>query len=60
MTDNGSLVTGVGWNQVKVLPIKVFYFVGSQYTSTTEVLARAIRYAADGGADVINLSLGTP
>ncbi|MGQ9735084.1 MAG: S8 family serine peptidase [Thermaceae bacterium] len=60
VTDNGSLVTGVGWNQVKVLPIKVFYFVGSQYTSTTEVLARAIRYAADGGADVINLSLGTP
>ncbi|MGQ9753686.1 MAG: S8 family serine peptidase, partial [Thermaceae bacterium] len=60
VTNNGLGIAGVGWNRVKVLPIKVFYFVGSQYTTTTDVLARAIRYAADGGADVINLSLGGP
>lgn len=60
VTNNGSYVAGVGWNRVKVLPIKVFYFEGSQYTSTTTVLDKAIRYAADRGANVINLSLGGP
>ena len=60
VTNNGSYVAGVGWNRVKVLPIKVFYFEGFQYTSTTAVLDRAIRYAAERGANVINLSLGGP
>jgi len=60
VTNNGSYVAGVGWNRIKVLPIKVFYFVGSRYTSTTAVLDGAIRYAADQGANVINLSLGGP
>jgi len=59
-TNNGSGVAGVGWNGVKVLPVKVFYFQGYSYTSTTTVLDRAIRYAADHGANVINLSLGGP
>lgn len=60
VTNNGSYVAAVGWNRVKVLPIKVFYFEGSQYTSTTTVLDKAIRFAADQGANVINMSLGGP
>ncbi len=53
-------IPGAGLNLVKVLPLKVFYWTGGGYGSTSDVLATAIRYAADRGAVVANLSLGSP
>ncbi len=58
--DNGKGVLGLGLNRVQVLPVKVFYWVGGNYTSTSAVLSGAIRRAADQGAVVLNLSLGSP
>lgn len=40
---------------IKIMPLKVFGYSG--YTSSS-IIATAIKYAADNGADVINLSLG--
>ena len=60
VADNNRGIAGVGLNRVKVLPLKVFYWFSGSYTSTSKVLARAIRYAADQGAAVVNLSLGSP
>lgn len=63
--DNGKGIPGVGLNQVKVLPLKVFFWVwdsdvkGYLYSSTSTVLSSAIRYAADQGANIINMSLGS-
>ncbi len=54
-TDNGVGVAGVDWN-ARVLPLRVLDASGSGYDSD---IASAIRYAADNGADVINLSLGS-
>ncbi|RTI57907.1 peptidase S8 [Thermus scotoductus] len=59
VADNNRGIPGVGLNRVKVLPVKVFYWVWGEYSSTSEVLAAAIRYAADQGAAVANLSLGS-
>ncbi|RTG95651.1 peptidase S8 [Thermus scotoductus] len=59
VANNNRGIPGVGLNRVKVLPLKVFYWVGGEYSSTSEVLAAAIRYAADQGAAVANLSLGS-
>jgi len=53
-------IPGAGLNLVKVLPLKVFYWTNVGYASTSDVLATAIRYAADRGAVVANLSLGSP
>jgi subtilisin family serine protease len=53
-------IPGAGLNLVKVLPLKVFYWTNEGYSSTSDVLATAIRYAADRGAVVANLSLGSP
>ncbi len=52
--NNGYGVAGVDWN-AKVMPLKVLDAQGSGYDSD---VARAIRYAADNGADVISMSLG--
>jgi serine protease len=65
VADNNEGIPGVGLNRVKVLPLKVFYWVRESsssysYSSTSDVLASAIRYAADQGAAVVNLSLGSP
>ena len=60
VADNNQGIPGVGLNRVKVLPLKVFYWVSGSYSSTSAVLASAIRYAADQGAAVVNLSLGSP
>jgi len=49
---NGIGIAGVGLNQVKVLPLKVFYWVEGQYVATTSTVAQALRYAADQGAVV--------
>jgi subtilisin family serine protease len=54
-TGNGVGVAGVMW-QVQILPLKV---LNSQGSGTAEHVADAIRYAADQGADAINMSLGS-
>jgi subtilisin family serine protease/uncharacterized protein YkwD len=53
-TDNATGVAGLGW-EAMLLPLKVLDASGSGYSDD---LAAAIRYAADHGADVINMSLG--
>ncbi len=55
-TDNGRGVAGVA-PDATIMPIRVLdrYGSGSVYWS-----AKGIRYATDNGADVINLSLGSP
>jgi hypothetical protein len=54
-TNNGVGVAGVMW-QAQILPLKVLNSRGSGSSSD---VASAIRYAADQGADVINMSLGS-
>ena len=54
MTNNSVGVAGVDW-QARILPLKVLDSSGSGYDSD---IASAIRYAADNGAEVINMSLG--
>ena len=53
--NNGQGVAGVAWN-VKIMPLKVLDASGNGYESD---LAQAVSYAADHGARVINMSLGT-
>lgn len=53
--NNGKGIAGVNWG-ANVLPLQGLSDGGSGNTLT---VARAIRYAADRGADVINLSLGS-
>ncbi len=52
-TDNGIGIAGMGWD-ARILPLKVLDRSGQGYLSD---VAAAISYAADAGADVINLSL---
>lgn len=54
VTHNGIGVTGVARN-VKIMPLKVLSAGGS---GSVAGIADAIRYAADNGAKVINMSLG--
>jgi len=54
-TNNGEGIAGVAWLS-KVLPLKAMDSTG---TGSTDKVAEAIRYAADNGAQVVNLSLGT-
>jgi serine protease len=54
VTNNGIGVTGVARN-VKIMPLKVLSAGGS---GSVAGIADAIRYAADNGAKVINMSLG--
>jgi subtilisin family serine protease len=53
-TDNGIGVAGVAWN-CKILPVKVF---DEQGETDSAWVAEAIIWAADQGADVINMSFG--
>lgn len=53
-TDNGIGVAGMGW-EAAILPLKVLDSAGE---GTADNLATAIRYAADQGAGVVNMSLG--
>lgn len=54
-TPNNAIgIAGISWSD-KILPVKVMDSTGSGFTSD---LARGIRYAADRGADVINMSIG--
>jgi len=62
LTNNGIGVAGMAFN-VRIMPVKVIadtwdLILGSPNVGTDDVLARGIRYAADNGADVINMSLG--
>ena len=51
----GTIIDCVGDAPVKILPVRVLNAMGSGYNST---VAAGIKYAADQGSDVINLSLG--
>ena len=55
-TDNGVGVAGVA-HKAKIMPLKV---LGSSGGGSVPGIASAIRYAADHGAHVINMSLGGP
>ena len=61
-TNNGIGVAGMAFN-VKIMPVKVIdevwdFVFGSPNQGTDDVVARAIRYAADNNAKVINMSIG--
>jgi subtilisin family serine protease len=53
-TNNGGGIAGVAWN-CKILPVKVIDAEGSGFY---DQIAAGIRWAADNGASVINLSIG--
>lgn len=62
LTNNGVGVAGMAFN-VRFMPVKVIAgdwddIFGSPFIGTDDVVARGIRYAADNGAKVINMSLG--
>jgi serine protease len=62
LTNNGVGVAGMAYN-VRLMPIKAIsgewdFIFGAPNAGTDDVVARAIRYAADNGADVINMSIG--
>ena len=56
LTHNGKGIAGVAWN-CKILPVKVLNDLGEGAYSD---MIEGIIWAADNGADVINLSLGGP
>jgi serine protease len=55
-TNNGYGVAGIAY-QATLMPLKV---LGASGGGTVADIAEAIRFAADNGADVINMSLGGP
>ena len=62
LTNNGNGVAGIAFN-VKLMPVKVIdnewdFAFNSPFFGTDDVVARGIRYAADNGAKVLNLSIG--
>jgi len=62
VTNNGSGVAGMAFN-VRLMPVKVLdgdwdAIFNSPHIATDDLVARAIRYAADNGAHVMNLSVG--
>ena len=62
VTNNAAGVAGMAFN-VRLMPVKVIdgfwdaYF-RSPFIGTDDLVARGIRYAADNGANVINMSIG--
>ena len=58
-TSNGVGVSGVTWTG-KVLVVKVLGYDSQGAGADSVSLANGIRYAADSGAKVINMSLGLP
>lgn len=52
-TDNGTLIAGNDWN-TKIMNLRVF---GGYGEATTASIVSAVDYAANNGADAINLSL---
>ena len=62
LTNNSNGTAGMAYN-VRLMPVKVIQglwdeIFGSPFEGTDDVVARGIRYAADNGARVINLSIG--
>jgi serine protease len=62
LTNNGLGVAGMAFN-VRLMPVKVIggdwvLIFGAPNEATTSVVASGIRYAADNGAQVINMSIG--
>ncbi len=55
-TNNGEGVAGLAF-EAKIMPLKVLSASGSGRTTD---IAEAVRWAADNGANVINMSLGGP
>jgi serine protease len=61
-TNNGIGVAGMAFN-VRIMPVKVIQtewdlIFGSPFQGTDDVVARGVRYAADNGAKVLNMSIG--
>ena len=57
LAGNGVGIRGVAPN-VKLMPLKVFWREKERLVTTFDVVARAVHYAVNHGAQVINLSLG--
>jgi serine protease len=62
LTNNGNGTAGMAYN-VRLMPVKVIQglwdeIFGSPFQGTDDTVARGVRYAADNGAKVINLSIG--
>jgi serine protease len=62
LTNNNSGVAGMAYN-VRLMPVKVIQgfwdeIFSSPFEGTDDVVARGVRYAADNGAKVINMSIG--
>jgi serine protease len=61
-TNNNTGTAGVAYN-VRIMPVKVLsdlwdFVFGNSRTGTDDVVAQGIRWAADNGAQIINMSLG--
>ena len=61
-TNNAQAVAGIAYH-VKIMPVKVIdgewdFIFNSPNEGTDETVSRGLRYAADNGAKVINMSLG--
>jgi serine protease len=62
LTNNGVGAAGMAFN-VRIMPVKVVasdwdFIFNSPFQGTDDVVARGIRYAADNGAQVLNMSIG--
>ena len=62
LTNNNTGTAGMAYN-VRLMPVKIIAgtwddIFGSPFIGTDDVVARGIRYAADNGAKVLNLSIG--
>jgi serine protease len=62
LTNNNVGVAGMAFN-VRLMPVKVVagdwdFIFGSPNDGTTTIVSQGIRYAADNGANVINMSIG--
>jgi len=59
--NNNEGIAGISNNdKILLMPVKVLNKYGDDYHGTEIDIALGIRWAADNGADIINLSLGTP
>ncbi len=58
LANNGIGVSGVNWN-IKLMALKVVGPMGKDCGGPDGLAGNAVRYAADNGADVINMSLGS-
>ncbi len=56
LTNNAKGISGINWT-VKLIAIKS---IGNDGTGPVSAIIRGLQYAADNGANVINLSLGAP